>query len=298
MSIIHEALKKAEREREPRITRWPLDRGVRPAHPKWQWGVITGIVAGVTMAAAGSIWLWLPSPLSGPRLGVVTSIPHSSRAHVGGAAHDADRHAITTQPLALARPFEAPPRLKSDEVSPPVAAVPLTPEAQATADAAFERAREAESTGQWAQAERYYRQALARNATMAEAHNNLGTLYIRQQQIPAAIGEFRSAMALNSNYAMVRNNLGSAYFLIGEEELAIQEFIAALRIDGAYVSPYYNLASLYARRGEVGQAVAFLTKALALESAVVSWVQDDPDFDRIRGTPEFQRLRAQAQVRR
>jgi tetratricopeptide (TPR) repeat protein len=298
MSIIHEALKKAEREREPRITRWPLYRGMRTAHRKWWWGVITSMVAGVAMAAAVSIWLWLQSPLSGPRLGVVTADPQSSRPNAADAAHDAERHTIATQPLARARPLEAPPRLKSDDISPPVTAVPLAPEAQAMADAAFERARDAESQGQWAQAERYYRQALTRNPTLAEAHNNLGNLHIRQQQMSAAIGEFQAAMALNPNYAMVRNNLGSAYFLIGEEELAIQEFIAALRIDSTYVSPYYNLASLYARRGDVGQAVAFLTKALALESAVVSWVQKDPDFDRIRGAPEFQRLRAQAQVRR
>jgi tetratricopeptide (TPR) repeat protein len=298
MSIIHEALKKAEREREPRMTHWPVYRGARITHRRWRWGVLTGMVAGVTMAAAVSIWAWRQPLLSVPRLGVVTPIPQSSRAYVAGAAPGAGPHLIPTQPLALARPLEAPPRLTSDEGSLPIASMPLAPEAQAIADTAFERAREAESKGQWVEAERYYRQALARNPALAEAYNNLGNLYIRQQQMSAAINEFRAAMALNPNYAMVRNNLGSAYFLIGEEELAIQEFIAALRIDAAYVSPYYNLASLYARRGDVGQAVAFLTKALALESAVVSWVQDDPDFDRIRGAPEFQRLRAQAQVRR
>ncbi len=298
MSIIHEALKRAEREREARMTRWPLYHGGRTAHRKWRGGVITGLVVGVTMAAAVSIWVWLQSSLSGTTPGVVTGIPQSSRAQVADVAHGAGRHAIPPQPLALAIPLEVPLRMKSDDVSRSVTSVPLAPEAQAMADAAFERARAAESTGQWAQAERHYRQALAQNPTLAGAHNNLGTLYIRQQQMSAAIGEFRAAMALNPNYAMVHNNLGSAYFLIGEEELAIQEFIAALRIDGAYVSPYYNLASLHARRGDVDQAVAFLTKALALESAVVAWVQEDPDFDRIRGAPEFQRLRAQASVRR
>jgi hypothetical protein len=74
--------------------------------------------------------------------------------------------------------------------------------------------------------------------------------------------------------------------------------MAALHIDGAYVSPYYNLASLHAQRGEVGQAVAFLTKALALEPAVLAWLREDPEFDGIRGTPEFQRLRAQSQAGR
>jgi tetratricopeptide (TPR) repeat protein len=298
MSIIHDALKKAEREREPRPTRWPLYRGVRTAPRRWRPVVITGMMAGVTMVVAVSIWLWLQSLAGGPTIRAVILMLQSSRANIAGAAHRADRRASATQPLALAKPFEAPPRVPPDEVPSPVAAVSLAPAAQAIANAAFERARDAESKGQWEQAKRSYRQALALNPILAEAHNNLGNLYIRQQQMTAAIDEFRAAIALNPNYALVRNNLGSAYFLIGEEVLAIQEFIAALRIDGAYVSPYYNLASLYARRGDVGQAVAFLTKALALESSVLSWLQEDPDFDGIRAAPEFQRLRAQTQVRR
>ena len=156
--------------------------------------------------------------------------------------------------------------------------------------ATFEQAREFEFKGQWEEAKSYYRQALTRNPTLVEARNNLGTLYVRQQQLTAAIDEFQAAIRIDPNYAMVRNNLGSAYFLIGQETLAIQEFIAALHIDGAYVSPLYNLASLYARRGDVGQAVAFLTRALAIEPAVLSWLQEDPDFDSIKAAPEVQRL--------
>jgi Flp pilus assembly protein TadD len=298
MSIIYDALRKAERDREPWMARWPLNRGVRTAPRKWRWGVITGMVAGMTVVVAVSTWLWLQSLFGGPTPGAVPAMPHSPRANVAEIEHRAGRLAARPQPLALAKPLETSPRLKSDGAPSPIASVALAPEAQTTADAAFEQARDAESRGQWEQATRHYHQALALNPTLAEAHNNLGNLYVRQQQLPAAISEFRAAIALNPNYAMVHNNLGSAYVLIGEELLAIQEFIAALRLDGAYVSPYYNLASLYARRGDVDPAVAFLTKALALESAVLSWVQEDSDFDRIRGAPELQRLRVQAPVRR
>jgi Flp pilus assembly protein TadD len=133
---------------------------------------------------------------------------------------------------------------------------------------------------------------------LVEARNNLGTLYVRHQQLTAAIGEFQTAVRLDPNYAIVRNNLGSAYFLIGQEALAIQEFLAALHIDGAYVSPLYNLASVYARRGDVTQAAAFLTKALAIEPAVWSWVQEDPDFDGIKTVPQVQRLRPRNYAKR
>jgi tetratricopeptide (TPR) repeat protein len=166
-------------------------------------------------------------------------------------------------------------------------------EAKATDHTAFQRAREAESRGQWEEATRQYHWALSLNPTLVEARNNLGTLYIRQQQLAAAIDEFQSAIRLDPNYAVARNNLGSAYFLSGQEAQAVQEFLMALNIDGGYVSPLYNLASLYARRGDVSQTVAFLTRALAIEPAVLSWLQEDPDFDGIKAAPEIQRLYSQ-----
>jgi Flp pilus assembly protein TadD len=144
----------------------------------------------------------------------------------------------------------------------------------------------------------YYRQTLALNPALLEARNNLGTLYVRRQQLTAAIDEFRTVIRLDPHYAMVRNNLGSAYILNGQETLAIQEFLAAMDIDGTYVSPLYNLASLYARRGDVGQTVAFLTRALALEPAVLSWLQEDSDFDGIRTAPEVRRLYTQGRGER
>jgi tetratricopeptide (TPR) repeat protein len=174
----------------------------------------------------------------------------------------------------------------------------LTPETQEAAQAAFERARAAESRGQREEAIGHYRQALTLNPTLIEAHNNLGALYVRLQQLPAGIDEFRAAIRLDPKYAMVRNNLGSAYILSGEEALAIQEFLEALHIEPTYVSPLYNLASLYARRGDVGQTVAFLTRALALEPAVLSWLQEDSDFDRVKAVPDLQRLYTQAHTTR
>ena len=293
MSIIHDALKKAEREREPRPTGLPLHRGVRTSRRSRRWGVTAGILIGLTTAVGVGTWLWQQSPGEAPAVRSLTPLPQSSPASVPGADAQVERQAVVTRPMPVVKPFEAPLRSAPDEVPSPAPSASLTPEAQAIAEAAFDKAREAEFKGQWEEAKRYYRQALARNPTLVEAHNNLGNLYIRQQQMTAAIDEFQAAIALNSNYAMVRNNLGSAYVLIGEEVLAIQEFIAALHIDGTYVSPYYNLASLYARRGDVSQALAFLTKALALDSAVLSWLQEDPDFDGIRAAPEFQQLRRQ-----
>jgi Flp pilus assembly protein TadD len=298
MSIIHEALKKAEREREPHPKGLALYGGVRTARRRWRWSVTTGMLLGLTTVGAVSTWLWLQSPGEILSAKTATPMPQHSPAMVRQGEGQADQQAAVSPPTPMAQPFEAPRQSTSDEVPSLAAPFSLTLDARAAAETAFERAREAEFKGHWEEATRYYRQALTLNPTLVRARNNLGTLYVRQQQLRAAISEFQAAIRLDPNYAMVRNNLGSAYFLIGEEALAIQEFLAALRIDGAYVSPLYNLASLYARRGDVGQAVAFLTRALALEPAVLFWAQEDADFEGIKATPEFQRLRAQSHAKR
>jgi tetratricopeptide (TPR) repeat protein len=298
MSIIHEALKKAEREREPRPAGLPLYGSARMARRRWRWSVTAGMLIGLTTLGAMSIWLWLQS--QGGDFSVKTATPKAQdpAAIVLGGEDQTEQQAVVAQPLPITRPLAVVRPSESDQISSPAASSALALEAQATAQITFERGQEAEFKGQWEEAKRYYRQALTLNPTLVEARNNLGTLYAHQRQLTAAIDEFQTAIQFAPNYAIVRNNLGSAYFLIGQEELAIQEFLAALRIDGTYVSPLYNLASLYARRGDTGQAVAFLTRALAIEPAVLTWLQEDPDFDAIKASPEIQRLRAQSHAKR
>jgi tetratricopeptide (TPR) repeat protein len=298
MSIIHEALKKAEREREPRA-RGLLFYGRAPmAHRKRRWYAATGTLIGLTTVGAMSTWLWLHSP--GWDLPVKTTKPMAQGLPtlVQGGEDQLALQTFVTHPPSTSTPLAGPRPSRADDVPSPAAPLTLALEAQVAAQTTFERARESEFKGQWEEAKGYYRQALTLNPSLVEARNNLGTLYVRQRQLTAAIEEFQAAIRIDPHYAMVRNNLGSAYFLSGQETLAIQEFLAALHIDGAYVSPLYNLASLYARRGDVGQAVAFLTRALAIEPAVLSWLQEDPDFNSIKAAPDVQRLYTQGHAKR
>jgi tetratricopeptide (TPR) repeat protein len=298
MSIIHEALKKAERQREPRPTALPLYGQVRTARRRWHWRAASGILICLTTMGTVSTGLWLHSHGGDPLISIVRQMAQSLPAKaLGGEDQTAPQtlvaHLAPTQKLlAGAQPSLA------DDLPSSAASPTLSVEAQVAAQTTFERARGSEVKGQWEEAKGYYRQALTLDPTLVEARNNLGALYVRQQQLTAAIDEFQAAIRIAPHYAMVRNNLGSAYFLSGQETLAIQEFLAALEIDGTYVSPLYNLASLYARRGDVSQAVAFLTRARAIEPAVLSWLQEDPDFDNIKATPDVQRLYTQGHAQR
>jgi tetratricopeptide (TPR) repeat protein len=283
MSIIHEALKKAEREREPVLPKM-LSYGANGATSRrWTGVVMASLLLGVTTVGGFAAWAWWRG-LSSP-----------SMVHLGTPepADDTPPHGFGRGSTDGTGGPEGASRSPRHEASTSPA-----PEADQNAESAFAKAREAEASGQWEEAIRHYRQAIALNPLSLEARNNLGNLFIHRRQIAAAIVELRAALAIDANYVIARNNLGSAYLLNGEEGRAVQEFLAAVHIDGTYVSPYYNLALLYARRGDVDQSMAFLTRALAIEPAVLSWVQDEPDFDSVRGASAFQRLRVQNQARR
>ena len=257
------------------------------------------MLIGLTTVGAVSTGLWLHSQAGNPLVSTVRPMAQGLPAMALGGEDQTAPQPLVTHLAANSEAARRGMQLLHADVVPSSASPPaLALEAQVAAQTTFERARESEFKGQWEEAKSYYRQALTLNPALVEARNNLGTLYVRQQQLTAAIDEFQAAIRIDPHYAMVRNNLGSAYFLSGQETLAIQEFLAALHIDGAYVSPLYNLASLYARRGDVGQAVAFLTRALAIEPAVLSWLQEDPDFDGIKAAPDVQRLYTQGHAKR
>lgn len=316
MSIIYEALKKAERERAPLPRAMPIRRGVRPTQQRRTGIAAASLLIGVTLASGMSAWIWLlpGAMLPSPMEPLSTASPLSQER---SARQDGEPISFTAPPAQLVRTWLPSrvdtvvsestavvttrpanmPAARPDQPTPAPHPAPQ-PVAQASAEAAFEKALKAESGGRWDEAVQYYQEAIALKATLPEAHNNLGHLYARQHQLAAAIEEFRAALAAKPDYAIARNNLGSMYLMTGQEPLAVQEFLAALRLDRGYATPYYNLASVSARRGDVSQAVAFLRKAMALDPAVLSWVREDPDFDNLRATPEFQQLRLRSHAKR
>ena len=316
MSIIYEALKKAEREREP----WPRGMAVRHVvhltAQGWARGAVASLLIAVTVAGAISARVWL-MPKTAPPSSIEPWSTASVQPQERLASQGGEPVSFTAPPAQVVRASlpsrvdtavaasaavvsPGPARAPTAELDQPTTATRPAPQpvAPTTAEGAFEQAVKAESDGRWDEAVQYYQQAIALKPTMSEAHNNLGHLYTRQHQLGAAIEAFRAALAVKPDYAIARNNLGSAYLMTGQEPLAVQEFLAAVRLDHGYATPYYNLASVSARRGDVSQAMAFLRRAMTLEPAVLSWAGGDPDFDSLRATPEFQRLRLQRHAKR
>ncbi|NIM98282.1 MAG: tetratricopeptide repeat protein [candidate division Zixibacteria bacterium] len=76
-----------------------------------------------------------------------------------------------------------------------------------------------------------YQKALELNPNLAQAHTNLGTVFLGQEDYDKAIDHFKKVMELNYYDTKAHYNLGLAYLYKGEVEKAQEEvkFLKSLR---------------------------------------------------------------------
>lgn len=127
---------------------------------------------------------------------------------------------------------------------------------EASAEARYAEALFAQLKGDFRQAERLYRQALAIDPGHVRALNNLGVLALEEQKTEQAIALFGKAIVLKRDY----------------------------------VDPYYNLACLYARRNEIDESLWYLKVAMAISDEVKSWAMKDADMAGIVASPAFKKI--------
>jgi tetratricopeptide (TPR) repeat protein len=109
-----------------------------------------------------------------------------------------------------------------------------------------------------------YRQAIAIDPTVAEAHFGLATLHLKHDDLAQALGPIEEAVRLspwNPRYletlAYVRDRSGNA----GE---ALELYQRAINLDGQYLSPYFEIAALQRRQGYLEGALAIGQRLAAL----------------------------------
>jgi Tfp pilus assembly protein PilF len=95
-------------------------------------------------------------------------------------------------------------------------------------------------SGQPARARSAFERALAMQADLAEASNDLGALLAQQGDVPAAIERFLSALASAPEYPDALNNLGYALLLTGHEPEA-RELYKALALQPDFPEAINNL---------------------------------------------------------
>lgn len=116
-----------------------------------------------------------------------------------------------------------------------------------------------------------YNETLARNPGCWLAHNNLGTIFLRDpKNLNAAVSQFEETLRLNPDFAQGHNNLGVAWsHLPGRLNDAIAQYKEALRLDPDFAGAHNNLGDAWSKTpGRLNDAIAQYEAALRL----------DPDF--------------------
>src|SRR5262249_35291646 len=86
-------------------------------------------------------------------------------------------------------------------------------------------------SGRNAEAIAAYERAIAARPTIAEAYNNLGSLYTQTGQTPRAIPVLRKAVQLKSGWSEAHANLGTALQDAGEFPAALESLRTAIALD-------------------------------------------------------------------
>ncbi len=111
-----------------------------------------------------------------------------------------------------------------------------------------------------------YRAVLEVNELNAEAHNNLGLLYLDKTLYEESIREFRRATFIDPRYTKARNNLGLALLKSGKTDAAVTEFRAVVAQEPRNVEGLSNLALGLKSASRLEEAREVLLRTLSLSA--------------------------------
>jgi predicted O-linked N-acetylglucosamine transferase (SPINDLY family) len=117
--------------------------------------------------------------------------------------------------------------------------------------------------GRVAEAERAYRQVLARRPDHAEALDYLGILVHQLGRNDEAISLIQAAVERMPQRAAFRSDLGTVHQHKGELDTAIACFRQALALDPGFADAHYNLGNALAKQGGCDEAMVSYRRALA-----------------------------------
>ncbi len=123
--------------------------------------------------------------------------------------------------------------------------------------------------------------AFAEPLTRAEAHNVLGVLHARQDNVALAKQQFDTALTISPQHYRVLSNLGNLALQTGDREAAEQYQRQALALNGDFAAAHHNLGVVLRKKGRLNEAVRHLKQAQRLDVRAAS-TQEKP-----RGLPHW-----------
>jgi len=135
-----------------------------------------------------------------------------------------------------------------------------------------------------------YLKAVELEPAWSRPHNNLAVLLRTMGRLEEAEERALTALKLDPDNVATQNNYGTLLVDMqryGEAEAAFKK---AMALDPGHPSPYYNMACLASLRGDVDEALGYLNSAVVLAREYREEAMGDPDFEAIRGLPQFRKL--------
>ncbi len=113
----------------------------------------------------------------------------------------------------------------------------------------------------------FLKQSIEKNPNYPNSYSDLGSLYLKDNQISLAKNFFIKSLDLNKNLFSSHNNLGLIYKKQREYKLAIKHFLSALQINPKNYLVFYNLAQLFEEIEDYEKAKDFYIKTFNLNSS-------------------------------
>ncbi|MBT4020895.1 tetratricopeptide repeat protein [Candidatus Peribacteria bacterium] len=117
----------------------------------------------------------------------------------------------------------------------------------------------------WASTESLFTNVIERYPNMSHrAHNNIGNVYRRQDDLDKAIAEFEIALSIKP-HPKTYGNLGAVYRKNGDTLKALEQYRKAMELDPENAEPYFGLGLVYAASNDFGNALDNYNRALELD---------------------------------
>jgi Flp pilus assembly protein TadD len=126
------------------------------------------------------------------------------------------------------------------------------------------RGRKLQQLGQSAEAEMWYRRALAMQPDPADAMNLLGIAAYQTGRCELAVELIRQAIKRNGQNAGYFSNLGTALFGQGKLDEAVSAYRQAVLIKPDYADAYCNLGSTLEQQGDLNEAIIAYRRAISI----------------------------------
>jgi len=185
--------------------------------------------------------------------------------------------ACASAPEVVRKPVEAVQQVVNTAVAvvPVVTEAPVNPQAQAAFDAARAHLR----AGRTAEAERGFRDVIAKHPELGGAHANLGLILRNAGKHDESIAALEQAVKASPKQPVFHNQLGVSYRHKGQFEKARNAYAQAIALDENYADAHLNLGVLLdLYLGDNALALVQYERYLALspagDAAVGKWVAD------------------------